>query len=113
MNVVELGSVAAIAVGLLLLAIVLVFRNRRNGWHSITDVIWVASGIACMATLFVSGFLVWWGEPEYYAPPPGLPQFIRVSIVVALDIVLGVAIWHLVLKYRASNRPRYSDAPND
>ncbi len=97
---IEAGTETLFALGILLL---LLFAKKERGLGPNTT--WTLSGIVCTVLVFVSAMVIWLGEPEYYAPPPGLAQYVRLGIVIALDVVVGIAIRQLIV---AGNRPRIS-----
>jgi hypothetical protein len=86
-GIVNVGTIVLLILGVSLVALYGA-RERRFGFNTA----WSLSGIIFTVLVFVGAVLIWWGEPDYYLPPPGLEQYVRLGIMVALDIVVGIAL---------------------
>lgn len=98
LDIVGYGFIAAVVAGVLLLVVIAIKRIHADR----SDLFNIGSGLFCMALILISAAILE-GWNEYYGPPPGLPQFIRVGIIIVLDVVLGVTVWQLMRRYQVRN----------
>ncbi len=78
---------------------ILVYAVKERGLGLNTA--WSLSGIVYTALVFVGVVVIWWMEPDYYAPPPGLQQYVRVVFVLLLDVVGVIAVRRMLRRYPA------------
>ena len=90
---------------LLPLGIVLIFIHAVKKHRLEPNTAWELSGVVYVILALVGSITIIQSMPDLYGPPPGLVQYVRLGIVVALDVVVGIAIRQLIV---AGNRPRIS-----
>lgn len=87
-----------VGAGVLLAGAVFLHSKRIGAYLFATrEVAWVALGIACLALLYTSAFIL--AQQAAGWPPSG-----RVGIVITLDVALALAIWRFISRYRDGER---------